>query len=129
MFKLDQIVRAGLSRVDTIRVVRTAVNPMLWLAGFAAPMFLLAAVLTDGASRLVSIALAAAFCFPAIVAYFILLFRDPDRLQSEEYRVRLQELKFRYRKGRKPVIVTSTKEIGSIEHDHGGKDGNPPSGI
>lgn len=120
MPKLDEIVRAGLSRVDTIRVVRTAVNPLLWLVGLTVPLFLLAAVLIDDRPvRLLLIGLAALLVLPALVAYFILLFRDPDRLQSEEYRIRLQELRFRYRKGRRPVAVQPATETGRIGYDRG----------
>ncbi|EJW13245.1 hypothetical protein A33M_0102 [Rhodovulum sp. PH10] len=120
MPKLDEIVRAGLSRVDTIRVVRTAVNPLLWLVGLTVPLFLLAAVLIDDRPvRLLLIGLAALLVLPALVAYFILLFRDPDRLQSEEYRIRLQELRFRYRKGRRPVAVERATETGRIGYDRG----------
>ena len=42
--KLDEIVRAGLSRVDAIRVVRTAINPLLWLVGLTTPLAFIAAM-------------------------------------------------------------------------------------
>jgi hypothetical protein len=107
MFKLDQIARAGLSRIDTIRVVRTAVNPLLWQAGLTTPLFLLAAILIDDRLvRLILVALATLFVFPAIIAYFILMFRDPDRLQSEEYRSRLQELRCATGRAGSPLLST-----------------------
>ena len=44
--KLEEIIRTGLSRVDTIRVARTALNPLLWLVGLTTPAaFILAASL------------------------------------------------------------------------------------
>jgi hypothetical protein len=54
--KIDEIVRAGLSRVDTIRVVRTAINPLLWLVGLTTPLaFVLAAIIGDQAIRVLLI--------------------------------------------------------------------------
>lgn len=120
MLRLDQIVRAGLSRVDTIRVVRTAVNPLLWLVGLTMPVLLLTVVLVDDRTiRLVLAALASIPVLATLVAYFIFVFRDPDRLQSEEYQINVRELKLRYRKGRQPVVIDQKADIGRIEHDQG----------
>lgn len=38
--KLEEIIRTGLSRVDTIAVKRTAINPALWLVGLITPLSL-----------------------------------------------------------------------------------------
>jgi hypothetical protein len=102
MSRFEDIVKTGLSRIDTIRVT-TAVNPLLWLTGITLPLCLGAAVfIPDRAFRFVLIAVPALAMVAAIVAYFILLFRDPDRLQSEEYQIRQTELRMRYSKGRRP---------------------------
>ena len=42
--------------------------------------------------------------FAVIIAYFLFLFRDPDRLQSEEYVLKLRELSLISRKGIPPLI-------------------------
>lgn len=106
MLRLDQIVRAGLSRVDTIRVVRTAVNPLLWLVGLTMPVLLLVVILVDDrVIRLVFAGLAAIPVLATLVAYFIFLFRDPDRLQSEEYRIRQRAIQLLYRIGGTSEIV------------------------
>ncbi|MDC7784169.1 hypothetical protein PQJ75_05930 [Rhodoplanes sp. TEM] len=106
MLRLDQIVRAGLSRVDTIRVVRTAVNPMLWLVGLTMPVSLLVVILVDDRSiRLVFAGLASIPVLATLVAYFIFVFRDPDRLQSEEYRIRQRAIQLLYRIGGTSEIV------------------------
>jgi len=46
--------------------------------------------------RLALFATGALLLTVTVVAYFILLFRDPDRLQSEEYRLRQRELAMIY---------------------------------
>jgi hypothetical protein len=59
--KLEEIIRTGLSRVDTVRVVRTAINPLLWLVGLTTPIaFIFAAIIGDQMIRL------ALLCFAAI---------------------------------------------------------------
>jgi hypothetical protein len=50
-----------------------------------------------------------------IVAYFILLFRDPDRLQSEEYRLRQRELTMIYGKGANAEVVDQARETARVE--------------
>jgi ABC-type bacteriocin/lantibiotic exporter with double-glycine peptidase domain len=87
--KLEEIIRTGLSRVDTVRVVRTAINPLLWLVGLTTPIaFILAAIIGDQMIRLVLLCFAAVPVLVTLIAYVIFMFRDPDRLQSEEYRIR-----------------------------------------
>jgi ABC-type bacteriocin/lantibiotic exporter with double-glycine peptidase domain len=87
--KLEEIIRTGLSRVDTVRVVRTAINPLLWLVELTTPIaFILAAIIGDQVIRLVLLCFAAVPVLVTLIAYVIFMFRDPDRLQSEEYRIR-----------------------------------------
>ena len=57
-----------------------------------------------------------------IVAYFILLFRDPDRLQSEEYRLRQRELTMIYGKGADAEVVDTARETARVESLTGGFD-------
>jgi len=52
MMKLEEIIRTGLSRVDTIAVKRTAINPALWLVGLITPLSLvLTAIIGDQIAR------------------------------------------------------------------------------
>jgi len=100
--KLDEIIKTGLWRLDVIKV-RTAVNPLLWLVGLITPLIFVTAIIID--DRLIRIGLLAFAALPiivTIVAYFIFMFRDPDRLQSEEYRLQLKEINLRYRQNRQP---------------------------
>jgi ABC-type bacteriocin/lantibiotic exporter with double-glycine peptidase domain len=114
--KIDEIIRTGLSRVDTIRVVRTAINPLLWLVGLTTPLaFILAAVIGDQLIRLLLICFAAIPVIATSVVYVIFMFRDPDRLQSEEYRIRQRALQILYRKGRSADIVDVTNQTARIE--------------
>lgn len=77
------IERAAVVKVDN------ALNPLLWLTAVVTPV---SAVL---AAFVANPALATAFLFLAAIpvalvalAYFLFLFRDPDRLQSEEYQLK-----------------------------------------
>jgi len=118
--KLGEIIRASLSSVDTIGVRRTAVNPALWIVGLISPLTLLFALIAgDGAARTVFFAIAACPILFFFVVYIFWMIRDPDRLQSEEYRIKVQELKLRYRKGREPVVIEAAAEMARIEQDHG----------
>jgi hypothetical protein len=82
MSKFEEVVKIGLSRIDTIRVT-TAVNPLLWLTGITLPLCLGAAIFVpDRGFRFALVAVPAVAIVAVIVAYFLLLFRDPDRLQS-----------------------------------------------
>jgi hypothetical protein len=114
--KIDEIIRAGLSRVDTIRVVRTAINPLLWLVGLTTPLaFILAAFVSDRFTRLVLISFAALPVIATLIVYVIFMFRDPDRLQSEEYRIRQRALQILYRKGAGADIVDVANQVARIE--------------
>jgi ABC-type bacteriocin/lantibiotic exporter with double-glycine peptidase domain len=114
--KLDEIIRAGLSRVDTIRVVRTAINPLLWLVGITTPLALvLAAIVGDQLARFILICFAATPVVVTLMVYIIFMFRDPDRLQSEEYRIRQSALKMLYKRGGSTEIVDVANQVPRIE--------------
>jgi hypothetical protein len=117
--KIEEIIRTGLSRVDTIRVVRTAINPLLWVVGLTTPFaFALAALIDDELIRLVLICFAAIPVIATIAAYIIFMFRDPDRLQSEEYRIRRRALQILYKKGGSADIVDVANQVARIERSH-----------
>jgi hypothetical protein len=124
MIKLEEIIRTGLSRVDTIAVKRTALNPALWLVGIITPLSLVpAAVSGDQATRLVLLCFAAVPVLFTIVVYLVFMFRDPDRLQSEEYRVRQQALRYLYKKGGSTEIVDVASQVARIETSKSQPDG------
>jgi hypothetical protein len=114
--KLDEIIRTGLSRVDTIRVVRTAINPLLWLVGLTTPIaFILAAIIGDQMIRFVLLGFAAVPVLVTLIAYVIFMFRDPDRLQSEEYRIRRRALEILYKTGGNTEIVDVANQVIRVE--------------
>jgi ABC-type bacteriocin/lantibiotic exporter with double-glycine peptidase domain len=114
--KIEEIVRTGLSRVDTIRVVRTAINPLLWLVGLTTPLaFILVVFIADQLIRLLLISFAAIPVIVTLVVYIIFMFRDPDRLQSEEYRIRQRALQLLYKKGGSTDIVDVANQTARIE--------------
>jgi hypothetical protein len=115
--KLDEIIKTGLWRLDIVKV-RTAVNPLLWLVGLTTPLSVLAAILIDDrVTRLSLLGFAALPIVVTAVAYFIFMFQDPERLQSEEYRIRQRAIQFLYRMGGTAEIVdVATQPDVEIEH-------------
>lgn len=117
--KLEEIIRTGLSRVDIIGVKRTAINPLLWLVGLIAPLSLiLAAVIGDQTARLILFGFAAIPVIFTLIIYVVYMLRDPDRLQSEEYRIRQQALRYLYKKGGSTEIVNVANQAARIETSH-----------
>jgi hypothetical protein len=124
MMKLEEIIRTGLSRVDTIAVKRTALNSALWLVGLITPLSLvLTAIVGDQVRQLIYFCFAAGPVLFAMVVYLVWMFRDPDRLQSEEYRVRQQALRYLYRKGGSTEIVDVANQVARIETSKSRPDG------
>ncbi len=79
MMKLEEIIRTGLSRVDTIAVKRTAINPALWLVGLITPLSLvLTAIIGDQNARWILFCFAAAPVLFTFVVYVVFMFSDPD---------------------------------------------------
>src|SRR5208282_3286026 len=109
--KFDEIIKTGLWRLDVIKV-RTAVNPLPWLVGLTTPLsFVTAVIITDRLVRIGLLAFATLPIIVTIVAYFIFMFRDPDRLQSEEYQLRQRALRMLYRRGGNAEIVDDANQV------------------
>ena len=101
--KAEEVIRTAASRIETIRV-RNALNPILWLS-VPVPAIFLAAAWFFREHTFVLAALVVVAALPVlagIVADFVLLLRSPDRLQPEEYQLRLRALNIAYRRGQKP---------------------------
>ncbi len=77
-----------------LHVKRTALNPILWLLAVALAAFVIAGSLAGWNTRAgyLFLVLIAVVVIAALAVYFILLFRDPDRLQSEEYQLQVKQL-------------------------------------
>jgi hypothetical protein len=113
---LDRLIRAATSRIETVRVTRTGINPLLWLAGLVTIPALVLSVLTDNAGlRAALFAVGVLPPIAAIIAYFLLLFWYPDMLQSEEYRLRRHAMLIAFKHGATPEILQATAEIARLE--------------
>ena len=96
---LEEVVRSAVSRAGVVRV-RNALNPFLW--GFVWTVVF--AVLTylfkdDAVMKFACLALAAAPEMVALVIGVGFAVMNPDRLQSEEFVIRQQELTLIEKKG------------------------------
>ena len=106
-----------------MRVVRTAINPLLWLAGIGTPLaFVLAFLAGDTWFRVALFTTGFLLLAVTVLAYFILLFRDPDRLQSEEYRLRQRELAIIYENRANAELVDPARENARTDSLPGGFD-------
>jgi hypothetical protein len=114
--KLDDLIKAATSRVETVRVSRTGISPLLWLVGLVTIPALAFSVWTDNAAlRAALIGFAGIPLAAAIIAYFVLLFWRPDMLQSEEYRLKQHAMFMAFRHGATPEILQATAEIARFE--------------
>jgi hypothetical protein len=90
--------------------VNNALNPLLWLTAVVTPISAGLAAYTLGSA--LSLALFCLACAPvalSALAYFLFLFRDPDRLQSEEYQLKQKHIEL-FQKGHEtPIIIDETE--------------------
>ncbi len=124
----DEVVKSAISRLGVVRV-SNALNPLLYMAMVVIP-------LSWGCAWLFSDDLILKYGFAGLGAFIALAFlalyvwfavTNPDRLQSEEYLVRKQELSIVERKGRSgpevvplPTNETPVQEQESVAHQRGG---------
>lgn len=115
--KLEDAIRSFTSRAGVVRV-RNALNPLLWLCGLVTPTCWIAAYFfrDDPVLKYLLFGLGALSILSALVAYFVLMFRDPDRLQSEEFILRQQELLIisRSREGLPQPIEAEGRELPNV---------------
>lgn len=84
--------------VNRLRV-KSALNPMLWVCGIICIPTLIVISRWQGEVPSWLIALVFIPVCAVVAGFFILLFRDPDKLQSEEYQLRKQSLEIVQDKG------------------------------
>ena len=88
---------------DERRIVRSAMTPLLWICGISTPACLVAAFAFKD-NLLISGFLVIVGTLPVIaglLAYAYFALREPDRLHSEDYRLRRQALQIAESKGGK----------------------------
>lgn len=115
---LEEILRAATSRAEVIRV-RNVLNPVLWGCAVATPVcgglaYLLG---SDPVLRYGFATLSAVLILSLPVGYIYFILRDPDRLQSEEFANRKQELLLLARKARSPVPARPELPGARVEED------------
>ncbi len=114
--RVDEVVRSAIDRAGVIRV-RNAMNPMLWLSSASAIIFLCAAFVfrDDPVLKYGFALLGASPILASLAAYFIFMFRDPDRLQSEEFVLKERALQLKYRQEEKAEIVDASRKTARRE--------------
>ena len=112
---LDEIVR-GVSRAGVVRV-HNAMNPLLWTMAVASPVcFLKAYGFRDNPFlRTLLVGIGALPILLTLIAYFIFMLRDPDRLQSEEFRIKQQAIQVLRKTGRGIDIVDVATDVPRVE--------------
>jgi len=108
--------KAAISHVETVRVGRTGINALLWIVGLATPTGLAFSTITGNAAlRWALFAVAVVPPTVAIIAWFVLLFRRPEMLESEEYRLQRYALFQAFRPGASPESLEASVEIARFE--------------
>jgi len=89
----DRFIDTVISRAGVVRV-RNALNALLWLCAICVPSSLLGLYLfrDDPELKYVFMGLLVGPVITTVMSHFWFLFRDPNRLQSEEFVLRQQEL-------------------------------------
>lgn len=94
--------------------VKSALNPLLWLCGvITIPALISFAFMTTPPGWLVWLAFMPVIA--AIIGFFILLFIDRDKLQSENYQIRKMELEMIEQKGLPPIAAVDVEVIAEPE--------------
>jgi hypothetical protein len=106
---IDEILQSYIKRSGVVRV-KTALNPLLW----AMPVLVLGSLLSayfvgpEATTTLSLLGMTMLMVLTIIAAYGYFMFKDPDRLQSEEYMLAQKELSILERKGEEPVVIDPT---------------------
>ena len=109
---LDGLIRSATSRAGVVRV-SNVLNSLLWASATATPIcFVFSYVF--GSDPLLHYGLAGLGSLPILlmlVAYVYFMFRQPDRLQSEEFVLRQQEISIIERKAGPPIFTEVDKPV------------------
>jgi len=111
----DDPVRSWVSRAGVVRV-RNALNPLLWSMSIGTPMCWVAAYFfrEDAILKYGFASLGAIPILGTLTAYAFFMFRDPNRLHSEEYQLRHQALQILHKQGDNSDIVDVAVETLSL---------------
>lgn len=81
----------GHSVVERVRT-NSAMNPILWLCGCSLPFTVAGSIWAAFPVNLVFLFLVSVTILSGIGAYFVWMFKDPNRLQSEDYQLANQRM-------------------------------------
>jgi hypothetical protein len=114
--RLDETVRSWTARAGIVRV-RNALNPLLWtMAAITPTSFVAAHVFRDDSFLKYGFSvLGASPVVVTLASYLYFMFRDPDRLQSEEYVLRQHAMQILYEKDATAEIVDIVNEAPRLE--------------
>lgn len=106
------MIRTGARHQSSIEgiSVKSALNPVLWVCGLISVPAMIALGFMPNPSW-VHITLAVAPVGVALFSFLFLMFRDPDRLQSESFQLRKQALELIEEKGSLSPIDATTIEV------------------
>lgn len=108
---IDRVTHSASEAMVRLRV-KSALNPLLWLCGLISIPAMIAALFTSGGLQVFLAVLTALPPAAACVAYAYLLYKDPDKLQSEEYQIQKRVLDIIEEKGGTvPILATSLEAI------------------
>jgi len=92
--------------------VRGALNPILWLCAIVTMPLLLATLISKPDPPPWVLAIAGGPVLAAIAGFLFLLIKDRDKLQSEDYQIRMHSLQLIQEKGNPfPINPTSIEAI------------------
>ena len=124
--ELTRTILASVQAISARLRVRSVVNPMLWLSAVVGLPCLGMGVWARNDSWLsgILIALGSAPIIVTLFAYVYLLFRDPAKLQSEDYQIRHEALQFIREKGSAVAINPTSLEAIANPAVHNRSDGD-----
>ena len=109
--ELRQRMAAKITESGGRLVVRSALNPLLWLCGVVSMPMAFGSALT-GASFWWTGPLVGGPPILAMVVYVFLLFTDRDRLQSEDFQIKARTLEYMEQKGMAaPIPIAYEAEV------------------
>jgi hypothetical protein len=99
--------------------VNNALNPLLWLTAVVTPVSMVMAVLAASLGSFVFsgflVLLSSLPVLASIGAYFWFMKNDPNRLHSEEYQLRQQELILLQKGEDAPILIEESESVSKAE--------------
>jgi hypothetical protein len=113
---VDNFLKSSLSRIGIVSVSRsTALNPILWAFGFiCAACVPISSLNSDPFWKYTFIAGFVILLMTLVFGYVWFLLKDPDRLQSEHFRLKQQSLELMHKRDEGFKTIDSAHEIKNL---------------